>query len=152
MHEDVYKHNTRIHTQSPEPEIQPPETVAEPTSETPVEERRPDLEWAYAPTEIPLRPLKVNNHDFTDLTSKDDEDLLQAPPIQSFGGVPGAPPPPPGLPGAPPPPPPPPPGPPGAPPPPPAFPGAPPPPPPVPGGPPLPPGVPGPPPLPGMPS
>ena len=80
------------------------ETVAEPTAETPIEERRADLEWAYAPTEIPLRALKVNTHDFTDLTDADDEDMLKPPPM-AFGGVPGAPPPPPGMPGVPPPPP-----------------------------------------------
>ena len=67
------------------------ETVAEPTAETPIEERRADLEWAYAPTEIPLRALKVNTHDFTDLTDADDEDMLKPPPM-AFGGAPGTPP------------------------------------------------------------
>ena len=117
-----------------EEEEEVPETVGEVTSETPVEERRPDLEWAYAPTDIPLKALKVNNLDFTDLTEDDEIDYLKAPPIPSFGGVP----PPPGLPGVPPPPPP--------------FPGGgPPPPPPVPAAPPLPPGPPLPPPVPGAP-
>lgn len=117
-----------------------PEVPVEDPAETPVEERRADMEWAYAPAEIPLRPLKVNNHDFTDLTDGDEEDVLKPPAIVGIPppppGIPGAPPPPPGapppppgLPGAPPPPPPPPPGPPGAPPPPPGPPGAPPPPP-----------------------
>ena len=104
------------------------------------------MEWAYAPSEIPLRPLRVNNHDFTDLTERDDEDFLKAPATNTVGGPPGAPPPPPGPPGAPPPPPGPPgapPPPPGAPPPPPGPPGAPPPPPGPPGGPPPPPGLPG---------
>ncbi len=125
-----------------------PETVAVPTAESPVEERRADLEWAYAPTNIPLRPLKVRNHDFTDLTDKDDEDCFKAPPM-AYGvpppppGVPGGPPPPPPVPGGPPAPPPPP----GAPPPPPMF-GGPPPPPPPPGAPPLPGGGPPPPPAP----
>ncbi len=114
------------------------------------------MEWAYAPSEIPLRPLKVNHHDFTDLTDKDDEDFLKAPPAPMGvppppPGLPGGPPPPPPLPGGfgGPPPPPPPPCPPGAPPPPPAPPGAPPPPPGIPGAPPPPPGPPGAPPLPG---
>ena len=116
--------------------------MKEETQETPVEERRPDLEWAYAPAEIPLRPLKVNNHDFTDLGERDEEDILKPPAVV---GVPGVPPPPPGVPGAPPPPP----GIPGAPPPPPGPPGAPPPPPGPPGAPPPPPGPPGAPPPPG---
>lgn len=133
--------NTGIfHLQEPnnliitEPEIVPPSS----------EEHQPDLEWAYAPAEIPLLPLRVNNHDFTDLTEKDEEDFLK--PLVVFG----IPPPPHGIPGAPPPPPPPP-GPPGAPPPPPGPPGAPPPPPGPPGAPPPPPGPPGAPPLPGAP-
>lgn len=120
--------------------ISEPEVVValEPT----VEERRADMEWAYAPTEVPLRALKVNSHDFTDLTDRDEEDFLK--PIIVTGipppppGIPGAPPPPPGIPGAPPTPP----GIPGAPPPP-RIPGAPPPPPGIPGAPPPPPGLPG---------
>ena len=120
------------------------------TKEKPVEEEQeeyfPELEWAYAPTDIRLRALKINDMDFTDLTLSDDEDVLndQAPPAFGPGGIPA----PPSIPGAPPPPPPPP----GAPPPPPPPPGAPPPPPPLPGAPPpppLPPGVPPPPGLPG---
>ena len=131
--------------------VSEPEVAIEVTADTPVEERRADLEWAYAPTEIPLRPLKVNNHDFTDLTDQDEEDFLKPPATFGVGvpppppGLPGAPPPPPGPPGAPPPPP----GPPGAPPPPPGPPGAPPPPPGLPGAPPPPPGPPGAPPPPG---
>ena len=93
------------HTQEPAELAETPETVAEPTPVSPVEERRPDLEWAYAPSYVPMRQLKVNSHDFTDLTDKDDDDCLKAPPIV-LGGVPGAPPPPPGIPGGPPPPPP----------------------------------------------
>ena len=118
----------------------PIESVGEVTSETPIDELRADMEWAYAPQEIPLRPLKINNHDFTDLTDKDDEDLLKAPSV-SYGGIP---PPHPGLPGVPPPPPPPP----GAP----AAAPPPPPPPGIPGGPPPPPGPPMPPPCPGAPN
>ena len=106
------------------------------TKEEEVEEYNPDLDWAYAPTDIKLRELVVNSLDFTDLTSQDEEDLFGSGRVEIDGGVP---PPPPGLPGVPPPPP----SLPGAPPPPPLPPGAPGPPPPPP------PGVPGPPPPPG---
>ena len=107
------------------------------TKEEEVEEYNPELDWAYAPTDIKLRELKINGLDFTDLTLKDEEDLFGRADAVDGGvpppppGPPGAPPPPPAIPGAPPPPPgapPPPPGPPGAPPPPPGPPGAPPPP------------------------
>lgn len=130
--------------QEPNTLVIPAPAEVEPASDTPAEERRADMEWAYAPTEIHLRPLKVNNHDFTDLTDKDEDDFLKPPTVI---GVPGVPPPPPGIPGAPPPPP----APPGAPPPPPAPPGAPPPPPAPPGAPPPPPAPPGAPPPPGLP-
>ncbi len=129
-------------------QVEVPETVATPTCVTPVEERRADLDWAYAPTHVPLRQLKVNNHDFTDLNDKDDEDCFKAPAAPVIlGGVPGMPPPPPPFPGGPPAPPPLPGAPPGIPPPPPPFPGGPPAPPPLPGAPP----PPGPPPPPGLP-
>ena len=106
-----------------------------------MEEYNPELDWAYAPTDIKLRELKINGLDFSDLTFQDEEDLFGR--ANSTDG--GVPPPPPGPPGAPPPPPPPP----GAPPPPPGPPGAPPPPPGPPGAPPPPPGPPGAPPPPG---
>ena len=61
-----------------------PETVGEVTSVPPIEEHRPDLAWAYAPTDIPLRALKVNNLDFTDLTGSDDVDFLN--PLPVVGG------------------------------------------------------------------
>ncbi|XP_019849453.1 PREDICTED: FH1/FH2 domain-containing protein 3-like, partial [Amphimedon queenslandica] len=78
------------------------------------EEYLPELEWAYAPSDIKLRDLIVRDLDFTDLTSDDEtggeEELNTAVPL---GGVPPPPPPPGGIPpppppgGAPPPPPPP---------------------------------------------
>ena len=92
------------------------------TKEEEIEEYYPELEWAYAPTDIKLRDLLVNGLDFTDLTHQDEEELFTInAPVQTNGDVPppplGAPPPPPPPPGAPPPPPPPP----GAPPPPPGM-------------------------------
>ncbi len=104
------------------------------TKEEETEEYNPELDWAYAPTDVKLRELKVNGLDFTDLTQQDEGDLFGRTETVDGGippppGLPGAPPPPPPIPGAPPPPPgapPPPPGPPGAPPPPPGPPGAPP--------------------------
>ena len=115
---------------------------APPPKEEEVEEYSPELDWAYAPSDIKLLPLCINSLDFTDLTAEDDKDALSvSPPTMMGGGVPpppGGPPPPPGAPplpgGVPPPPPMP-----GAPPAPPPPPGGAPPPPPMPGGPPPPP-------------
>lgn len=113
-----------------------------PVKEEEIEEYLPELEWAYAPTDIKLRQLIVNDMDFTELTSDDEIDVIEALSTPSLvtttaNGAPpppppppGAPPPPPPLPGGAPPPPPPPPPPPGAPP----IPGGAPPPPPPPGG------------------
>lgn len=120
-----------------EAETPPPEEPAV------TEEIDESLGWAIPPTDVRQLPLKVNNLDFTDLTSRDDADVLA--PVMDFTDSAGGVPPPPPFPGGAPPPPPPPPG--GVPPPPPPPPGgAPPPPPPPPGGgPPPPPGAPPPP-------
>jgi len=109
-----------------------------PPPEPEVEEIDESLGWAIPPTDIRQLPLTVNNLDFTDLTSRDDHDVLA--PVMDVPDSSGAPPPPPPFPGMVPPPPPPP-G--GGPPPPPPPPGGAPPPPPPPGGAPPPPPPPG---------
>jgi len=110
-------------------EVPPPEPEV-------VEEIDESLGWAIPPTDIRQLPLTVNNLDFTDLTLRDDVDVLApvADVTDSAGPpapppLPGMAPPPPPPPGGGPPPPPPPPG--GVPPPPPPPGGAPPPPPPL---------------------
>ena len=106
-------------------------TPAPKVVEEEVEEYFPELEWAYAPTDIKLRDLVVNGMDFTDLTWDDEQDIFAAPAGPPMtGGIPPPPPPPGGIPAPPPPPgvPPPPGGAPPPPPPPPGIPGAPPPP------------------------